>query len=337
MHAKKLGPDLVKFVAIFSVIGVHFILNTMDSVRISGTRAEFSYFFYRQIFIVCVPLFMLTTGYLNYKQSITNNYYKKLIPIIGTYLLYSILSLMFRMWVLGETISILESIYLILNFKASPYNWYVNMYIGLFLLSPLINKFAVGVSQKQFQWLLFSLMVLTIFPITLNVFPSLLFDQSGIVLPNFWVTLYPVTYYMSGIYLRHYPLKKKLGWTIAVTAFLSVIISIFFSADGNLSQVTKDYGNLFTFIQSISVFSLLVNYQNEALQKNRFLQFVARHTLEIYLISFISDQMVYRAGSSLLTQTYRDFLYAPLFVVASFLLAILLVKLIKMASSLLQG
>lgn len=336
MYTKKLGPDLIKFIAIFSVIGVHFILNTMDPVRISGTIPEFIYFSYRQIFIVCVPLFMLTTGYLNYKQTISKKYYKKIIPILGIYLLYSILSILFRIWVLDQDIGVIEGTYLILNFRASPYNWYMNMYIGLFLLSPFLNKMVQDISQKQFQWLLLVLMTLSIFPITLNVFPSLLFGKSGIVLLNFWITLYPLTYYMTGFYLRFYPLKNKLGWMIVVAGMLSVITSLYFSVDGNLSQVTKDYGNIFTFIQSIAVFSLLVNYQNAQLQANRFLQFVSRHTLDIYLISFISDQIVYRTGASLLTQTYRDFLYAPLFVIASFLLAVLLVKIIKKASSLID-
>lgn len=337
MKIRKLGPNLIKFIAIFSVFGVHFILNTMDAVRINGPLPEFIYFTYRQVFIICVPLFMLATGYLNVKQDVSKRYYQKLLPIVGIYLLYSILSLLFRNLVLDEGISFLRSIFLILNFKASPYNWYLSMYVGLFLLSPFLNKTAQSLTQKQLQWLLLCLIALTILPVTVNVFTFTIFQEPGILVTNFWVALYPVTYYFTGLYLRNYPLKRIPYFLLILIAFTSVFVSMYFSVDGQLSQVTKDYANVLTYVQSIFVFAALIDIQNDRLNESRFVQFVAAHTLDIYLVSFISDRIVYQFGSSLLQQSYHDFLYAPLFVIGSFILAVFMVKIVKMALSLLPG
>lgn len=329
MTKKRFGPDLVKLISIFSVIGVHFILNTMDHVSITTNFQEFIYFSYRQLFIICVPLFMLTSGYLNSKQPISRIYYKKIVPILGTYVFFSVLSMIFRVSVLNEDMSILKSIFLVLNFRASPYNWYLNMYIGLFLMAPFLNRMVQGLSRKHFQLLLTVLLSLTILPITVNVFPSLLFNHQGILITDFWISLYPITYYLTGYYIKAFPLKRQYLWTAFLVAIVSIAISIYFSKNGNLSKVTKDYGNILTYIQATIVFAVLINYDNEKWKHNSFIKFVASNTLEIYLISFISDQIVYRLGASLLTGTYIDFIFSPLFVIASFLVAILFVKVIQ--------
>ncbi|CZR10827.1 Surface polysaccharide O-acyltransferase, integral membrane enzyme [Trichococcus flocculiformis] len=337
MQTKKLGPNLVKCISIFSVIGVHFILNTMDHVQINGHIPEFIYFSYRQLFIICVPLFMLTTGYLNYKQEVSKKYYRKLISIIGTYVFFSFLSILFRIFILHEELSILKSLFLILNFKASPYNWYLNMYVGLFLLSPFLNKMVYELPQKHLKWLLLCLDTLTILPITLNFFTHSIFQESGILLSNFWISLYPVTYYFTGVYLRLYPIRKIPRGLLTCIALLSIFISMYFSVDGNLSQVTKDYANILTYAQSILFFSVVLNFGDTKGGSHPFINFVASHTLEIYLVSYISDQIVYRLGTELFSRTYTDFFFAPIFVFSSFILATLFVSSIKKASSLVKG
>ncbi|WP_420489416.1 acyltransferase family protein [Neobacillus drentensis] len=58
------GIDLLKMVAIISVICVHFLRNTSYYSVSINSKLLFIQTFYRQIFIVCVPLFIMATGFL---------------------------------------------------------------------------------------------------------------------------------------------------------------------------------------------------------------------------------------------------------------------------------
>lgn len=339
MKQWKTGPSLVKALAIFSVVGVHFILNTMDNVTISGTWPETVYFSYLQIFIICVPLFLLSTGYLNLHQEPSVKYYKKLLPILGTYVLYSLGALLFRHWWLGESFTGIEALHQILNFKAVPYAWYVKMFIGLFLLTPFLNKIIHSVGRRELDIFLGVLMLLTLLPLTFNFFTAGLLEEGGTLLPDFWTGLYPVTYYIAGARLRLYPLELKrwqVGIVGAVAAVLAVWVAITLSRSGQLTKINGEYGNLLTFLQSTAVFSLLIDRQVAWLNDSRLLRFISQNTLHIYLTSFISDQLVYGLlGPELLSGTYMDFRYALLFVSLSFTLAVAIVFLLRLPQRLL--
>lgn len=148
---RNMSIDIIKCLSIFSVIGVHFILNTSNNIVINSNLGIAIYLAYRQIFIVCVPLFLLTTGYLNTEKEPTKKYYKKILPIIGIYFFYSIVSLVFRNAYMQETISIIDGIRLIFTFQAISYAWYINMFIGLYLLIPFLNKIVKNSSKKELQ------------------------------------------------------------------------------------------------------------------------------------------------------------------------------------------
>lgn len=71
------GLDLIRFLAIFSVISVHFFLNNgFYSFPVKGGRMFISINL-RWLFFSGVPLFLLLTGYLNNKKR--NIYVTKII------------------------------------------------------------------------------------------------------------------------------------------------------------------------------------------------------------------------------------------------------------------
>lgn len=64
MKKRNVNLDLVKCIAVFSVISVHFFLNNgFYLVPVIGKKMYISVFF-RTLFMICVPLFMVATGYL---------------------------------------------------------------------------------------------------------------------------------------------------------------------------------------------------------------------------------------------------------------------------------
>ena len=85
---RDIGIDIVKTIAILSVVGVHFFLNTrFYRVDLNNTNL-FLQTAIQQICLTCIPLFVMSTGYLNNNTKINKSYFKKILPIIYIYLLY---------------------------------------------------------------------------------------------------------------------------------------------------------------------------------------------------------------------------------------------------------
>lgn len=84
------------------------------------------YFF----FGIGVPLFLLMTGYLNYKKvSFDKKYLKGILKVIYSYLFFSALTYLFRTYYLHENIGMIDGIKKTLDFSLIPYAWYIEMWI----------------------------------------------------------------------------------------------------------------------------------------------------------------------------------------------------------------
>lgn len=72
------GLDILRVIAIISVLSVHFFLNTKYYIVSKNGIGMKAQFVIRNIFMICVPLFILLTGYLNNKKNMIKNFLKDL-------------------------------------------------------------------------------------------------------------------------------------------------------------------------------------------------------------------------------------------------------------------
>ena len=140
---RDIGLDLTRILAFLAVPSVHFFLNsTYYDTAIVGPRMALMTVM-RTAFMVCVPLYMLLSGYLSagkhipLTRSSLLGYYKKLLPIFLTYALSTGVILLYRVLWLGEEQTIRSAVKNLLGFQ--QYSWYMNMYFGLLLLTPFLN------------------------------------------------------------------------------------------------------------------------------------------------------------------------------------------------------
>lgn len=140
---RDIGLDLTRILAFLAVPSVHFFLNsTYYDTAIVGPRMALMTVM-RTAFMVCVPLYMLLSGYLSAEKHIPLTrsgllgYYKKLLPIFLTYALSTGVILLYRVLWLGEEQTIRSAVKNLLSFQ--QYSWYMNMYFGLLLLTPFLN------------------------------------------------------------------------------------------------------------------------------------------------------------------------------------------------------
>ncbi|MEH7223241.1 acyltransferase family protein [Bacillus sp. JJ1566] len=320
------GLDIVRSFAILFVLSVHFFLNTyFYSTPIIGKNMYFETFF-RMFFMICVPLFLVLTGYLQTNKMPTKSYYKKLLPILMVYIIYSILSLLYFHFILNDDRSLKEYIYSIFNFSADGYSWYINMYIGLFLLSPYLNILYKNIpTKKQKILLISSLLFVTSFPDFFNRYigGQLFFSA------NYWIPMYPITYYFLGSFIKEYQIKInkfKGALLLIVLCIVGTIIEIF-AAKGNVFSGSAGYfGSLIIAFQTVVFFLVFYDINIKSKLLTTLFALISVLSLDIYLASFISDKIVYSYFLSKYPGYMQQelFYFAPIVVLSTFLLAFIM-------------
>ena len=310
-----IGLDICRIVAFIFVPCVHFFLNSgFYEQPVCGWRM-FLMVLLRTVFTICVPMFMLLTGYLMSDRDIDISpkplvcYYKRLIPLYLSYVFASVLITLYQSAALNEPFAVKDAVKNILAY--SQYSWYVKMYLGFALLIPFLNLIWKGIKSKSGAiCLLAVLSVLTVLPSVFNVFdlktpwtlikPWLATSYTSVV-PDWWTFLYPLTYYFFGAYLkRNVDIKSlKTRWLVLLFA-LSVLI---FSAYNILYSYSKtfvwgvwqDYGSLQNTVNAILMFMILnsVRYPKPPRFVSSFFSYIASLTFTAYICSWITDDFLY--------------------------------------------
>jgi len=293
---RDLNLDVIRAAAVTMVVSVHFFLNCgfYEEPLVGGRMVLAAVV--RTALMICVPLFLLLTGYLRAGRSWSKGYYRGLGRILLTYLLCSAACLAFRRFYLGEALTALDWVRGIFHFSGAPYGWYVEMFIGLYLLSPFLNAMWSALSERAKPALLLTLSVLTFLPTLLNLLQHTRFYLR--LLPDWWSSLYPVAYYMIGVALREKPLPlrwpKALGLAM-VSSLVGAALHIREAAGTPLAYAEVTYwGGFFTAVTAVLVFSALRQWKvdNWPSPLRKSAAKVAELSFAMYLLSYIPDQIL---------------------------------------------
>lgn len=288
------GIDILKIIASFFVILLHTQVRSIDfnALKVEPTSKFIMTLFVRYTVMSSIGIFLMITGYFQYKKKFTKSHYIKLIPIILTYLIIS---------VIGEIIlsnngysdrTFWKATEAVLDFTADGYAWYVEMFVGLYLIIPFINLAYNGLeSRRNKKFFIFILLLLTVLPTVSETFIK------NMILSDYWLICYPVAFYAIGAYINEYKIKLNsfflffIGFIfIALTVFLQFIFNI----DGKYSPfVMHGFNCLTSLVVSLTLF--LIFYYRDV--KNRVLKTILKKTAEcslgIYLISYYAEIPVY--------------------------------------------
>lgn len=340
-----MNADLIRCVAVYSVSSVHFLLNSgFYSQPVEGIPMLVMCM-YRSCFMVCVPLFLLLTGYLMWEKQLTGKYYRGILKTVEIYVLVSLITLLYKKFAQGKDMTVGSAILDILDYKAAGYAWYIEMYFGLFLIIPFLNGAYHSLSTKRGKQILVVTMIsLTMLPKMLNNFnfttdgwwasPSLSESYNGLV-PGFFTAMYPLTYYFIGAYLREYGCslrrwKNVLLFLFAVAAFGAYN---FYRSDGQDfvwgSNNTWGGENLIT---AVLLFIFLMNLHPDRWKSwiQAALVQISKVSLALYLLSWIFDQEIYSVFKALVPEVQARWKYVipvvPSVFLCSFLAAFVLYR-----------
>ena len=289
MEKRNYNIDLIKTIAFLLVVTKHFISYIGHPALVANNIEWVIITFLKVCTLVCVPLFLMSTGFLQIDKEIKFNltYIKKLKYIIIPYLVVSCFTILINVFFLNKTVNIPSMLF---GITGNGYAWYVGMYLGLYMLIPFLNVGWNNLDKNGKRTLLVILFCLTSLPHLFNI--------KATYLPSYFTQLYPTFYYFLGGYIKQYEPHKNIKKSLfIITYFVSALLYTLFllfvnygNALNTIDAYFDDYKIPFIVICSISVFCILlkINIKHKnTLSQTSILSFSA------YLFSWIPDNFLF--------------------------------------------
>lgn len=280
------GIDLFRLLGLLFVNGLHACLyNGFYNAPQVGVAMWVANSF-RWLFFGCNGMFMLLTGYLKTTKPWGKSYYRGLFAVLMGYVLTCVISYPIRYFLLGEKDELL--VWFNRFFTFSNYAWYVEMYIGLILISPILNLALDRMQSPKTVWLLTgSVLLVTTLP---TITPLNL-------LPDWWTGMYPVGYYMIGAAIRRTKPKipAAVGLLGAVLCAMGMGLASLLTTGGgkfNDGFTQGGYGGFWTTLMVTCLFIGVYRFKTGN-RIGKVLSFCAAGVFEGYILSRLWDVWVY--------------------------------------------
>lgn len=336
--------DIIRIFSFFCVVGIHFFLNSnFYNCTIDGKK-ELVMCIMRSLFFISVPMFITLTGYLMCNKTLSKKYYKGITKTLIIYILCSIVFFLFSKYYVKKDIHILTLIENILAITGTPYAWYIEMYIGLFLFIPFLNLIFNNLNNKKdAQKLILTLLFIIGIPSIVNIFkfyplswwknPASNAEYTKL-LPSWWMNSYPIFYYFLGAYLRQYEINLNKIWNITLLFLVLILDGVFnFYRSYNAEYIIGTWNNYYsatTMLITFLVFNLLLKIKprNNKI-KNCIMKTLSDACLGAYLISCIFDNIAYTKLNNSILLIEDRFIYAPIIIIFVFISSLILSLLIN--------
>lgn len=333
--------DIVRILAFCNVVLTHFFIFSgfYETEMVGSTALIMSVI--RSFGITCVPLFMLMTGFLMNKKQLSAKFYSGLKPTLGAYFYASIVCYIYNCLQADETMSVAGFTKDLFSFSAAKYSWYIEMYIGLFMLIPFLNIIWNNLPSKKYRLALIgTFCFLVMAPQSFNIFafdvegwwkqPSMsnVFTQ---IFPDYWTDLYPIMYYFIGCYIKEYGIKINKWLNLVLIGGFTVFLGYYCyyrSSPGYfLKGGWQKYSSMLLAALAILIFVFILNLNVKfrSSQSKKWSRTVADLCLAAYLVSFAVDSVIYGVFNELVTTTEERYkwmvLVVPISIVISLALA----------------
>lgn len=296
MQKRSINLDVIRCIALIYILCVHFFLNTnfYYSGTITGTAMQLGVIL-RNCFAACVPLFIMLTGYLMNRKTLSWKYYGGLSKVLVLYGLSCIPIWIFRTIENGETFTLYNMFTSYVRFEL--YAWYIGLYVCLYLMVPFLNGMYHSLETKQKKKVLIGILFI------LTALPSLTNKFGLALLPTYFESFYPLTYYFMGAYLSEY--AKDIKITPVASFALYILVVILGGCFVNIWVTDKwfydinlfvDWGNLLNTCSSPLLFLSILKCDFSQMPKPlcKMFETVSLVSLQLYIVSYIFDILVYR-------------------------------------------
>ena len=152
------------------------------------------------------------------------------------------------------------------------YYWFATCYIFLMLLSPRINKGLEGLNQKQYLWVVGSL-------IYMNCISGWLF-RNYFINPTGFSTMQLIFMYVIGDAIRRLEISMKISFKSL--GFIYMATSLFSTFQGQIPYIKElgAYNNPLDVLQSVAVFCIFIKFPFHS----KWINYMAKCVFACYLI-----------------------------------------------------
>lgn len=327
------GIDIVKILACFFVVAVHFFLNSGFYATPISEEFGRGQIYVRWITFCCVPLFMITTGYLMKNKTFSGKYYRGILRVLVIYLVTSLICVTYNILFLHMSYTPWTIVRGLLMYSAAHYGWYVEYYFTLFAVIPFLNAAWNGLKNRgERTALLLTVILLTM--VSYSFYIGTDYDTQIRVLPGYFYRCYPIAYYFIGVYIREYPPRRNLVHK-AVYAVVYLLALVWISTvtyrqclgneEANHIWRTwhyEDYGAWPIALMSTMLFLLLFDIRCKNRLLAGILSRVSNATFAAYLVSYVFDSAFYSRLNAKIPEVPARFAYAPAIVICVFVCSI---------------
>lgn len=330
------NADILRIFASLTVFIVHFFLNTEYYFLEINTPTMMIATCIRQFAMCCVPLFLMLTGYLYSGKEIEFNksHILKLTKVLIPYTIITILTFLFVTYTGINANANLAT--MLFGFENNGYTWYIEAYLGIYLLIPFLNIMYNNLKSKNQKQILVGIFA------TLCFLPSLVNITGVVVFMDYWKILMPIAYYFVGVYLKEYPLKlnkRKCFVILVVSEIILSILGLTVFKDNLMEHQSNGYGNLFNAINSILIFSIISKINTDKLKdktKTR-LSKLSNRVLSAYMISYIVDKIFYLVFLPSFAPTFEQKVsFMPICIITIFVFSFMFGSIIEKISNLIN-
>lgn len=217
-NQRLIGLDILRAIAVVSVVAGHFFaINTpFNDTPVESVSMVFQGFLKELFGNLGVPMFLMLSGYLCSHKTFSKSYYAGLIRVLYSYVVISVIT-----WAaLSNEHKLSELFFGIINYRTIHYAWYIEMYIGLFLLIPFINIVLHNCFENKQKSVAFMATMIFLFSL-----PGTLSRKQFHLLPNYWQLCFPVLCYSIGAYIKHYQPIIRYKVPAIVSALFLMLVS----------------------------------------------------------------------------------------------------------------
>jgi len=287
-ETRNYGLDLLRIVAMFMIVCLH--INSHGGLLSvpTGGKDVFYYFSWagNAICIGAVNMFVLISGYFLVNQTFRLQRIVKLV-----------LQVWFYSWIIGVIafargstgLLSLDTIKALFPISFGQY-WFVAAYIGMCLLSPVLNRLIHSLSQKQHLCVVFLLVGMT----------CLWYDILPMANP-FWIgegsnLMWFLVLYFIAAYIRLYINVERVRHTFTVYLFasfvlvLSMLVLSYLSdrvsllTEYSLTGYYYRYNSIFVLIASVALFLTFAKLKIKKAVLVKLIRYVSPIVIGVYLI-----------------------------------------------------
>lgn len=306
--------ELMRIISMLFIVLYHILVHGKIFEHATGSMSLFLVFI-ESLILVHVNSFVLVSGYFQCKGKLKLGKAIKINNMTWFYKVVMMLVLIATSLIAKPDIIIRLHTYLPIDYGTY---WFINSYLILYLISPILNKIINSSSKKNLQKVILTLFIIisVLSTVTRDVFYNTLTGRS---LCTF------ILLYFIGAYIRNYPISdsyfmkpfsnnaKRLIYfsTYLFAAIMSTFCWLGYTYLHPLGAFANEVGSILSFnhvsyaspiviIQSIGYFL----YFSTLNFKNKFINKVSSSTLAVYLISeniFLREMIYDKIGLTKIT------------------------------------